>query len=60
MNTEIRHCLRNLTELCNLDNDTPDIIEAMLDVVMEGRLKLIYDKGEVFFQSSEFKENEDN
>lgn len=53
MNQEVRHCLRNLTELCNLDTEAPDVIEALLDRVMDGTLRIIYDTGDVFFQNSE-------
>lgn len=55
MSQEVRHCLRNLTELCNLETAGKDseITEALLDFVMDGKLRLIYDKGEVLFQSPE-------
>lgn len=53
---EVHHCLRNLTELCNLDTEAPDLVEALLDRVMDGTLKLIYDAGQVLFQSSEVKQ----
>lgn len=54
MSQEVRHCLRNLTELCNLDTagESIEVTEALLNLVMDGTLKLIYDTGEVFFQNS--------
>ncbi len=56
MNDEIRHCLRNLIELCNPQLETDfdlEVSEALLDVAMEGGLKIIYDNGVISFQQSE-------
>ena len=60
--TEIRHCLRNLIELCNPELETDfdlDIAEGLLDVALEGKLKIIFDNGQLLFQNSDFCENTD-
>lgn len=54
--SEIRHCLRNLIELCNPKHGTEfdlELAEGLLDVAMEGRLKIIFDNGAIYFQQSE-------
>lgn len=56
MKDEIRHCLRNLIELCNPQLETNfdfEVSESLLDVAMEGGLKIIYDNGVISFQKSE-------
>lgn len=55
MSQEVRHCLRNLIELCNLDTagESTEVTEGLLDLVMDGTLRLLYDKGDVLFQNSE-------
>ena len=55
MNDEIRHCLRNLIELCNPQLETDfdlEVSESLLDVAMEGGLKIIFDNGTIYFQQS--------
>ena len=59
-NEELRHCLRNLVELCNPHLETyfdNEVSEALLEVVMEGKLRMIYDNGTLGFQDAEICEN---
>ena len=60
--TEIRHCLRNLIELCNPHLETcfdNEVSESLLEFVMEGKLRMIYDNGILGFQNAEICEYSD-
>lgn len=53
--TDMRHALRTVIELANLDDDSylgAEVIEAILDRVMDDTLCLTFNKGEVLFQNS--------
>ena len=59
---EIRHSLRNLIELCNPDLETDfdlDVSEALLEVTLEGKLKIVFDNGKLYFQNSDIYQNDD-
>jgi len=52
---DMRHALRTVIELANLDDDSyfgAEVIEALLDRVMDDTLCLTFNKGEVLFQNS--------
>ena len=60
--SEIRGCLRNLIELCNPQLESYfdfDVSEALIDVALEGRLKIIFDNGQLYFQNSDIMTNAD-
>ena len=53
--SEMRHALRNVIELANLQNDSPfdlELMEALLDKVMDGTLCLLYNNQEILFKNS--------
>ena len=52
MKTEIRTCLLTLVDLTDteISANEPNIIESLIDNVMDGKLRLLYDRGKVSFQ----------
>jgi len=49
--SEIKTCLLTLMDLTETEQSTNnyEIVESMIDNVVDGRLRLIYDNGRVFF-----------